>query len=371
MNITVIGPVYPYRGGISHFNTLLIRTLIDNKHHTQVISFRRQYPKWLYPGTTDNDPSRYPLKVDAEYLLDSLKPWTWYKTAKHIAQFHPDLVLIQWWTTFWAIPFAWISWYLRTNRLRVAFLIHNVLPHEIRPWDRPLTKLALRQGQTFIVQTEGEKEKLQNLLPNSEIYLHPHPIYRIFSKSRLDKVEARKILGIQNNKFILLSFGIVRSYKNIKLVLNALSIQKNQDFSPTYIIAGEIWESIESYHRLIKHLKLTDHVRIENRYIPNEEVPIYFSAADLLIAMYSGGTQSGSVTIALDYGLPIITTPRIAAGIDKAYQHRLTVVPPGESASLASAINSSMEQPQQSEESSNPTAADWSSLVEMIVQIAS
>jgi len=302
-------------------------------------------------------------------MLDPLKPWTWYKTAKYIARFHPDLVLIQWWTTVWAIPFTWISWYLRKTSMRVAYLIHNVLPHEIQPWDLPLTKLALRQGQAFITQTESEKDRLLGIYPKAKIYVNPHPLYRIFSHSIPSKTEARALLDIPSDVYLLLSFGIVRPYKGIKQVLEALGKLKSWGLRPCYFIAGEFWEDEVTYKRIIYQYQLADQVRFENRYILNEEVPIFFSAADLLIAMYEGGTQSGAATIALDFGLPIITTPRIATGIDKAYQHRLTVVPSGESASLASAIKSSMEQPQQSEEFSNPTAADWSNLVELIVQI--
>ena len=93
MNITLVGPVYPYRGGIAHYNTLLARALEDNGHHIQLISFNRQYPNWLYPGRSDKGPSKRHLRIETEFLFDPFYRWTWYQTVKRILQFHLDMVV--------------------------------------------------------------------------------------------------------------------------------------------------------------------------------------------------------------------------------------------------------------------------------------
>ena len=90
MKITLIGPVYPYRGGIAHFTTLMANEFIKAGHNVQVISFKRQYPSWLYPGKSDKDTSPGRVKVDAEYTLTPLNPLTWRKTVKKIINFAPD-----------------------------------------------------------------------------------------------------------------------------------------------------------------------------------------------------------------------------------------------------------------------------------------
>ncbi len=109
MKFTVIGPVYPYRGGIAHYTAQLIKALSDAKHLVFSVSYKRQYPKWLYPGKSDKDPSQSVIHIDALYLLDPLNPITWYQTAKQIDKQKPDLVIIQWWTTFWAPAYAAIG----------------------------------------------------------------------------------------------------------------------------------------------------------------------------------------------------------------------------------------------------------------------
>ena len=71
MRICVVGPTYPFRGGIAHYTTLLVRHLREAGHKAPLLSFTRQYPRWLFPGKADRDPSDTPLRVDCEYILDS------------------------------------------------------------------------------------------------------------------------------------------------------------------------------------------------------------------------------------------------------------------------------------------------------------
>ena len=107
LKFVVIGPVYPYRGGIAHYTSLLSRSLMERGHELHIISFRRQYPSLLYPGNSDKDPSQSGLRLDANYDLDPIYPWTWINTAQKIKAIEPQAVIIQWWTTFWA-PALWV-----------------------------------------------------------------------------------------------------------------------------------------------------------------------------------------------------------------------------------------------------------------------
>lgn len=75
MNICLVGPVYPYRGGIAHFTTLLVKQLIQEEHNVHTISFKKQYPKWLYPGKSDKDYSAGREKVDADFIITPFNPF--------------------------------------------------------------------------------------------------------------------------------------------------------------------------------------------------------------------------------------------------------------------------------------------------------
>jgi len=339
MKITLLGPVYPYRGGIAHYTAHLAKKLVAEGHQTQVISFRRQYPAWLYPGKSDQDPSTNPLTVPAKYLLDPFFPWTWWLTAQEIQAFTPDIVVIQWWTTFWAPAFAISSWILRQRGIRVIFLIHNVIPHEEKPWDRTITRAVLSNGNGFITQTQREKERLISLLPNAHTLTISHPIYNELDKPVISKKEARRRINLPENRIVLLTFGIVRKYKGLDILLEAISLLPQLNSKIFLVIAGEFWDNKEKYLTQIKDLDIGDRIRIEDRYLPDEVVAQLFSAADVLIAPYVGGTQSGVINLGFGFGIPMIVSDKAAFGIPQKYRSLLTIVPAGYSRELARAID--------------------------------
>jgi glycosyltransferase involved in cell wall biosynthesis len=342
--ITLIGPVWPYRGGIALHTTLTARALRQRGYPLQVISFRRQYPQWLYPGATDRDQSQEAIKTEAKYLLDPLSPLSWTRTAKAIAASQPDLVAIQWWTTFWSLPYAVLARLLRRKGCRLAYIIHNVLPHEAKPWDRWLARLALSPAQAFIVHTEAEKARLLDLLPGCDARVTPLPILGVFSGQAPDQAEARRALSLPSEEPILLFFGFVRPYKGLGVLLQALGILRQQGVRPYLAIAGEFWHDKQAYLEQIERLGLGDQVRVEDRYIPNEELGLWFSAADAAVAPYiEGTTQSAVASLLMGFGLPLILSEQVAQGVRETNLHNLIVVPTGDADALARAIGGFIE----------------------------
>jgi glycosyltransferase involved in cell wall biosynthesis len=344
MKITMIGPVYPYRGGIAHYTTLLVKALVDS-HNVQVISFSRQYPGWLYPGKSDQDPSQYPLLVDADYCLDSINPLSWWQTAHKIQCNAPDIAVFQWWTPFMGPAYSLLAYLLKRTGIPSIFLIHNVLPHETRPVDRGLALLALRQAEAFIVQTGREKERLLNLIPKAKIDVCPHPLYDMFSEQKITREGAIQRLGLPHDLPILLFFGIVRPYKGLRVALEAVANLRDGGKKVFLVVAGEFWEDRQGYEQLINELGIRDQVYLDDRYIPNEQVPVYFSAADVFVAPYLHGTQSGAVKLAMGFGLPVVVTQSIVE------EHFLTmgddcrIIPPGDKQALAAGILETLEHP--------------------------
>ena len=289
----------------------LAQALQNRGHEVTVISFKRQYPRWLFPGKSDRDPSRRPLiDISAEMILDSLWPPSWVQVARRIVHERPEVVVFQWWTTFWAPVWNVIHVALRVWRssARIVYICHNVLPHETRPWDRWLAKMTLRWGERFIVQSAQEKERLLALLPLAEsaVQVVPHPVQKAFQHSRVTRSEARRVLNLADDAIVLLSFGIVRPYKGLEDLIRALPYVVRQEPRVKLIVAGEFWEPVSKYQRLIAELGLQDHVYIDNRYIPDEEVPYYFAATDYFVASHRAVTGSSSIQVARGFGVPIM-----------------------------------------------------------------
>ena len=305
MRISLIGPAYPYRGGIALHNTLLYKEF-SNRHTTEIINFTRQYPGILFPGKTQYEESKTFAHIPSFRILDSINPITWYKAANHIKLFSPDIVIIQFWMPFFSPCYGKIVRLLKKrNHFKTVIICHNIVPHEGSPIDKWLTKYLFNKADGFIIQAHSAEKDLLELRPDAKYRYNPHPIYDIFSDS-LDKTEARKQLGI-DEKNVILYFGYIRQYKGSKYLIRAIpEILKELDLR--VVIAGEFYEDKEPYFQEIENTGRENKITVIDRYVPDDEVNTYFSAADLVVLPYINATQSGIVQIALSYNLPCVVT---------------------------------------------------------------
>ena len=96
MKVCIIGPVVPFRSGVARHTTAIAREMAQRPGlELLVYSFRRQYPKLLYPGEDDLVPGApAPAGLSVDYCLDSINPFTWRKVAQLVAGARPDLVIM-------------------------------------------------------------------------------------------------------------------------------------------------------------------------------------------------------------------------------------------------------------------------------------
>ena len=350
MKITLVGPVYPYRGGIAHFTGMLAQKLIEAGHDVQMISFKKQYPLWLYPGKSDKDYSEGREKIDAAYLLAPLNPLSWKRAVDAICKFKPEKVIFPWWVTIWGPAFHHIVTRLKKNDIPSTILIHNTLPHEAKPYDSFLARWVLQEADNFIVMTQKEKFRLLELLPHiilagNNLEVVSHPIYRVFKPTGTDKNKLRSKFGLPAEQPLMLFFGFVRPYKGLDDLLEAHKILISKGYQIKLIVAGEFWESIKKYEQKIHALELTNFVKIINDYIPDDEAAQYFEMSDIFIAPYTGGTQSGVLKAALGFGLPVVLTDVIIDEVTDHFPSLCKIVPSQNPLMLANGIEEQLNTP--------------------------
>jgi len=337
LRIGVVGPAHPYRGGIAQFQAVLCSELEARGCRVAVFNFRRQYPSFLFPGATQTTEGAPAVRVESSRTIDSLNPATWIGTYAGLRAFGPDAVLFSWWTPFFAPCFWTIAFLLRRfGQVPVAYLCHNVLPHEKRFVDVPLTRLALGEADFLILLSGQSEQELKDLVPSARYSVLYHPRYSFFDRPELTREAAREKLGVRGRT--LLFFGYVRPYKGLGVLLDAFARYSASDPEARLLVVGEFYERRETYDARVRGLGLGGRVTFIDRYVPDEEVALYFRAADLLVLPYLSATQSGVIQIAQSLGLPVVTTR--VGGLPEVVEEGVTgfLVPPGDAGALAEAI---------------------------------
>ena len=332
MNIVIVGTAYPLRGGIAHFNALLASHL-SKQHHVDTITFKRQYPKIFFPGKTQEEKGELTGVQSAPQIIDSINPINWVFAAFKIKNLKPDLLIFKYWLPFFGPCFGTIAKLVKIIcGAKVLFICDNIIPHERRIGDIVFTKYAFRQADYFIVQSDAVENDLKKYFPDAIYRKVPHPVYENFGSS-IPKEQARLSLGV-NAKNVILYFGYVRAYKGLLILMEAMKKLENV----TLLAVGEFYDNESKYRRKVKELNLESNVRFVSDYVPNEEVAVYFSAADVVVLPYLSATQSGIAQIAYNFNKPVIATD--VGGLAEVIIEGKTgfIVPPNDSDRLADAI---------------------------------
>ena len=305
--IVLIGPVYPYKGGISHYTGLMYRALAK-KYRTFMVSYRFQYPGFLYKKE-QKDYTNDSFRVeDTRFWIHTANPLNWIRTAGRIKKLKPDLTIIQWWHPYFA------PCYLALTRLlgkrKILFICHNVFPHERFPFDRKLTKMVLKRGDAFVVQSGKDAEDLTSILPGARFEQAVHPTYNAFKFENMSKEKARQLLQIPAEEKVLLFFGFVREYKGLKYLIQALPRILNGCDKIRLFVVGDFGgeQNREAYEKIMEENHVKDAVTVCDGYIPDREIEKYFAACDLVVLPYVSATQSGIVQIAYGFEKPVVVT---------------------------------------------------------------
>jgi glycosyltransferase involved in cell wall biosynthesis len=327
MKVTIVGPAYPLRGGIAHHVYYLKRELSGRGHSVQVISFRQLYPKLFFPGTTQLDTSASGLDAGGAPLLTPVNPITWFKAFRALRAFSPEVVVFQWWHPFFAPMVGTLARLCRRVGLKCVIECHNVFPHEGSRLDRLFLKFATKPADSFITHSTRDRNDLQHFVAGKTICVSALPTPNEFTGDSTRTRSGRTVLF----------FGVVRKYKGLEVLLSAMPKVLSR-IQCRLEIAGEFYDSEDKYRQLIHDYGLEQHVSIDNRYIPNEEIVEIFDRADVLVLPYLNATQSAVARIALANGLPVIASR--TGGLSEVVVENVNglLFPPGDSDALADRI---------------------------------
>ncbi len=305
MKIVVLGPAHPYRGGLASIMETMAREYMRRGHEVAIYTFRVQYPSLLFPGKSQYVDTPAPDDLRIERVVNTVNPLNWIAVGRRLRRERPDMVLMKYWTPFMAPCFGAIARIARGNGVtRVICQIDNVEPHEHHIVDRPFNRYFLGAVDGFVYMSEQVHGELK-AYTSAPMLFSPHPMFENFGEA-VDRAEACRRLGLDPDIRYMLFFGLIRDYKGLDLLLRAWASARPEGYK--LVVAGEFYASREKYVSLIDESGLRDEVALHDRFIPDEEVRYYFSAADCLVLPYRSATQSGVTQIAYNFSLPMIVT---------------------------------------------------------------
>ena len=306
MNIILVSTAPPYRGGISEHTKGLYNNLIKN-HSVKIFSFSYQYPKIFFPGKSQkiNNDQKF---NNTYYSINSINPFSWLKTTQAILKCNPDLVIFSYWNPFFAPCFGYIAKLLK-NKIgsnKLISICHNIEPHEKKIVNNSLNKFYLKPFKKFMLMSSFVESQLKLYKNNFKSTVRFLPIdkdYKINFKKDTIKLE----MGYNLNQKLILFFGLIRPYKGLDNLLNAVkNILLNNKIK--LIIAGEAYESLDKYKSIINEYDINKNVVWIHEFLSNNMIEKLMIASDLLVLPYKTASQSGVLSQAWQYNLPSIVT---------------------------------------------------------------
>ena len=308
MKILIVGPAWPYRGGIADFDERIAREYIKKGDEVEIFTFTLQYPSFLFPGKTQYSPDPRPEDLDIKRKVNSINPFNWIKVGRELKKKNADLLIIKFWLPLMAPCFGTIARIVKGNgKTKVVSILDNIIPHEHRPGDKILSKYFVSSIDAFIAMSKSVYDDLKSLNDKKPCLMSPHPIYDNFGTA-VSREEAVGSLGLDPSAKYLLFFGFIRDYKGLDILLKAIADERIKNSDIKLIVAGEFYNNSETYFELEKQLGLEGKIIWRTDFIADEQVKNYFCASDIIVQPYKTATQSGVTQIAYHFEKPMLVT---------------------------------------------------------------
>lgn len=308
MKITLLGPAYPYRGSFANLTKRLVEEFQKEDNIVNVYTFTLQYPNFLFPGESQYSESEAPKDIKIIRNVNSINPFNWIRVGLKLKKEKPDLVILRYWLPFFSPCFSTISRIARSNKhTKVIAIVDNIIPHEKRIFDNTFTRYFVGGVDGFLAMSNNVLKDISKFNTKKPRILTPHPLFDDFGDF-IDKQEAQKKLGLNSKDINILTFGLIRKYKGVDILIEALGDERLKAFPIKLMVAGEFYDEPKPYYDRVKELGLESKVIFVPKFIPDEDVKYYFCSTDLIAQTYRSATQSGVTQIGYHFEKPMLVT---------------------------------------------------------------
>ncbi len=299
-NLAIITSLPPILG-ISNFSLPMIKSL-SQYFDLQLFGYYYFYPPFLKIKKIRYGKSlKSSGNIEVNYTLNIFNPFSWINTYKLTTA---PVILFEWWNIVQLPHYIFLSYLFKRKKKIIMAELHNPLSHETIFGERLLFNTWIKLVDKVIVHTRASAESINHKSIN---IIH----YGTYPCNRISRKDAREKLSIPDNAKVLLFFGNMRPYKGLDILLESFKMLANENKNVWLIVAGRPWRDFNKYKQIIDSFdpNINSRILLKNEFIPDKEVPIYFSASDLLILPYKKfDSQSGVIMLSISCGLPYVVT---------------------------------------------------------------
>ena len=242
--------------------------------------------------------------------------------------------------------------FLRRIRKPLVTTLHTVLEKPEPAFFESIVDVC-RASDRIVVMNECGLDMLERIynVPPQKVELIGHGIPDL---PFTDTVHFKQKLGLGRRKTIL-TFGLLSQNKGIELMLKAMPDVVRRDPCALYIILGATHPEVIRHEgpvyktkleKMVRSLGLGQHVIFNHRFVEDNELFQYLSAADVYVTPYLNKEQltSGTLAFAVGSGRAVVSTPYWAAE-ELLAAGRGRLVDFGDARQMAQAVNDILANP--------------------------
>ncbi|MGD8353245.1 MAG: glycosyltransferase family 4 protein [Pseudomonadota bacterium] len=309
------------QGGDIYYELGLLQGLVNNGLEVEVVGNNAMgnFEIVRHPQVTflnfreDQDPSASLVRKFLR-IMRFYRRLIWYAMTTKSRIFH-----IQWLNKFLFFDRIVLNLFYKACGKKLVFTAHNVDQRERDKGNSLYNRLTLKAMyhiyDHIIVHTPKMRDQVIQWfgIHPDKVSVVPYGINDMVPRTGLGQTEARNILGLPQDARVLLFFGFIAPYKGLDILISSMPAVRDSVGDVRLVVAGNIknraaspyWQKIE---RIIEENDLDRSLKLDIRFIEDEDIEPYFTAADVLVLPYRYIFQSGILFLSLNYGLPVIAT---------------------------------------------------------------